>query len=154
MAQRSVGNSQLLSLFGQEGAAALLFKEIAQTIGAAMLHRKGRDGKIRTVEEFARTYGDEFDRHGGVPAAQHDRIDQIMDAIQGSRATVNLELIDSLPTHERGEQSGQAENVVKVSVGNENAVQTFEADAGLQNLTLGSFATIHQKAVFIMLNQV
>ncbi len=46
--------------------------------------------------------------------------------------------VDGFPAHERGEQPGQAEDVVQVAVGDENVAQVPEADAGLQDLALGA----------------
>jgi len=85
------------ALFGQEGAAALLFKEIAQTIGAAMLHRKGRDGKIRTSKNLPELTGMSSIGMGECPPRKHEPNRSDHGWIQGSRATVNLELIDSSP---------------------------------------------------------
>jgi len=37
-------------------------------------------------------------------------------------------------------------------VGDEDAVQSFEADAGLQDLALRAFAAVDQEAVFFVFN--
>ena len=39
-----------------------------------------------------------------------------------------------------------------MAVGDQDAVEALEANARLQNLALGAFATIHQETIFIVLD--
>ena len=46
------------------------------------------------------------------------------------------------------------EDVIQVTVGDEDAVEALEAHAGLQDLALRALAAIHQEAVLVVLHQV
>jgi hypothetical protein len=39
-----------------------------------------------------------------------------------------------------------------VSVGDQDLVEPLKTNAGLQDLALGTFTTIHQESMFVMLN--
>ena len=84
----------------------------------------------------------------------HHAVQQVADTLQRVRAAVNLEAVNGFPAHEGGEQPAKPENVVEVSVGDEDAVEALKADAGLQDLALGTLAAVDQEAVLILLDEV
>src|SRR5574337_1079755 len=88
----------------------------------------------------------QFDRHGRLGAAQNDAEQQIVNALERGLAGVQLKIVDRFPAHKGGKQARQAEDVIEVGVGDEDAVEALEADAALKNLALGAVAAIHQKA--------
>ncbi|MCX6036350.1 MAG: hypothetical protein NTW99_00340 [Chloroflexi bacterium] len=75
-----------------------------------------------------------------------------MDAVERPLPAVDVQFFDGFPAHERGEQTGQAEDVVQVAMRDENVVQVPEADAGLQDLTLGALAAVNEEAEFVVLD--
>ena len=108
--------------------------------------------KSSGLEENARLDLVQVEGHRRLPAAQHHAVEQVMDAVERPLAAVNVQFLDGFPAHERGEQPGQAEDVVQVAVGDENVAQVPEADAGLQDLALGAFAAVDQEAEFVVLD--
>ncbi|OQC22633.1 MAG: hypothetical protein BWX68_03063 [Verrucomicrobia bacterium ADurb.Bin063] len=67
---------------------------------------------------------------------------QVADAFERVSAAVDFQAVNGFPTHEGGEQSAKPEDVVEVTVGDEDAVETLEADARLQDLPLGALSAI------------
>src|SRR5574341_75089 len=115
-----------------------------------MLDGKGGDGEVVLVEQQAGLDLNQFDRHWRLGAAQNDAEQQIVNALERGLAGVQLKIVDRLPAHKGGKQARQAEDVIEVGVGDEDAVEALEADAALKNLALGAFAAIHQKAVLVV----
>ena len=70
-----------------------------------------------------------------------------MDALEGVATGVDLERFDRFPAHEGREQATQSEDVVEMSVGNENPVQAAKPDARLKDLPLRPLSTVDQEAV-------
>src|SRR5512135_561660 len=75
-----------------------------------------------------------------------------MDAVQGPLAAIDVHFLNRLPTHEGGEQPCQPEDVVKMSMGDQDMAEILKAQAGLQDLALGALTAIDQEAVFIVLD--
>ena len=117
-----------------------------------MEDREGRHREIIRLEENARLDLVQVEGHGCLPAAQHHAVEQVMDAVERPFATENIQFLDGFPAHECGEQAGQAEDVVEMTVGDENVVQVPEAEAGLQDLTLGALAAVNEEAEFVVLD--
>ena len=70
----SEGDSELIRFFGEKGAARFFFKEITQTIRAAMCNGEGGDREILRFEEQAGFNFLQFQRHGRLVAAQDNII--------------------------------------------------------------------------------
>ena len=51
-----------------------------------------------------------------------------------------------------GYQPAEAEDVVKVRVGEQDFIEPLEADAAAEKLALRAFAAVDQEAIFIVLN--
>ncbi len=117
-----------------------------------MEDRESRHREIAGLEEHAGLDLVQVEDDGGLTAAQHHAVEQVVDAVERPPAAVNVELLDGLPAHEGGEQPGQPEDVVQVTVGDENVAQVPEADAGLQDLALGAFAAVDQEAELVVLD--
>ena len=73
-----------------------------------------------------------------------------MDSIQRGAPAEDIQFIDGFPAQECAEQAAQPQDVIEMPVCEENAVEVLEACARLQDLTLRPFATIDQKTVLIM----
>ena len=119
-----------------------------------MLHREGAHGEVGRVKEHPARHRDQLHRHGRLGAAQHYLEQQVVNAVKRGSAAVDLQLLDGLPAHERGEQPAEAQDVVEVSVGDEDAVEPLEAYPRLQDLPLRALAAVHQEAVLVVLHQV
>ncbi len=75
-----------------------------------------------------------------------------MHAIQRGTPAENLEFVNRLPAQERAEQTAQPENVIEMTMREQNAIQVFESQTRLQDLPLRAFAAIHQKAILVVLH--
>ena len=73
-----------------------------------------------------------------------------MDTIERGPPAENIQLVYSLPTQECGHQSTQPQDVIEMTVRQQNASQIFKASARLQDLTLCAFTAIDQKPILIM----
>ena len=72
-----------------------------------------------------------------------------MDALQGEGAGIDLELVDRLPTHERREQAGQPQDVIEVTVGDQDAVQAAETEPRSKDLPLRPLAAVDEESVVL-----
>ena len=115
-----------------------------------MGHRESGDGKIFGFEKRPRLDFPEVKRHGGRVAAQHHILDQGADAIQCGAPSKDFELVNRLPAHERAEQTAEAENMIQVTVREQDARQMPKANPRLQDLALSPFAAIDQKTIFVV----
>jgi hypothetical protein len=116
-----------------------------------VLDRKGRDRKIVALENRAWLGRDQADRHWRRAAQPPEQ--QVVDAIQCPLAGIDLHLVERFPAGQGREQAGQPQDVVEMAVGDQDALQPFEAHPRLQDLPLGALSAIHQEAVFIVLDQ-
>ena len=66
-----------------------------------------------------------------------------MDAIKSVLGAVDLYLIHHIPAQESRNESGQAQNMVQMAVGQEDLIQTFKPHTRLQDLPLGAFTTVN-----------
>jgi hypothetical protein len=73
-----------------------------------------------------------------------------VDAIKCGAPAEDFEFINRLPTQESAEQPAQPEDMIEMSVREQDARQAFESDPRLQNLALGSFAAIDEETVFVV----
>ena len=96
---------QLVGFFGQEGAACFFLEEIAEAVRTTVPDREGGDGEIIFVEDQPAVDLQELQVHGWLGTAQHDAVDQVVDAVQRPLTTVDLQLVDRLPAHEGGKQA-------------------------------------------------
>ncbi len=145
-------DAQLICLLCQERAAGLFFEDIAQTVRPAMGDGEGADGEAVRFEEHARLDLVHPHRHGRCVAAQDHAVHQVMDPVQRGATAEDIQLVDRLPAHERGHQPAQSQDVIEMAVGEQDAGQVLEPRARLQDLTLGAFTTIHQKTIFVVLD--
>jgi hypothetical protein len=65
----------------------------------------------------ARLEREQFNRHGGLLPTQRHAKDQLCHPFEGAMPAVNLQFFQHFPTAEGGCQPAQAENMVKVAVG-------------------------------------
>ena len=94
----------------------------------------------------------QVEHHRRLSTAQNHPIQQVMDAIECPLAAVDVHFLDRFPSHKRGKQSRQAEDVIQVPVCDKNIAQVPEANPGLEDLALGAFAAVDQEAEFIVFN--
>ena len=88
--------------------------------------------------------------HGRISTAQHHPKDELADAFQRPTAAEDLQLFDRLPAREGRDQPCQAQDVVEVTVGDQDAVEALEAQARLEDLALGALAAVDQEAVLVV----
>jgi len=88
--------------------------------------------------------------HRRLGTSQHNAIDQIANAVQRMAAAVNVNLLNGFPAHEGREHACQTEDMIKVTVSQQDMVQTFEANPGFQDLPLRALATIHHETKLVM----
>lgn len=117
-----------------------------------MGYRKSSDRKGVFFNKKTRRDRAQVNRHRRPGMAQHDAINQIMDAIDGAAPGEYLQLFHRFPTHQGGDQPCQSEYMIEMSMRDQNTVEAFKSNARLKNLALRTFATVDQEAVFIMLN--
>jgi len=94
----------------------------------------------------------ELDLNGGASATQDYAMEQVVDAFQGPASAEDLDALDSFPTGEGGNQSGQTKDMIQVTVRDQDAVQAFEPQPRLHDLSLCSLTAIDQEAVLVMDN--
>jgi hypothetical protein len=73
-----------------------------------------------------------------------------MDTFKRIFASIDIQIIDRFPARECGKQPAQSQYVVQVTVGDQDVIQIFKSQPGLQYLALGALATIDEKAILIM----
>ena len=111
---------------------------------------EGGHGEIIRLEKLAGFEFAQLQRHGGLVAAQHHAIQQVMDAVQRGAAAVDLQLLDRLPAQERGEQAAQTQDVIEMAVREQDTRQALKAGARLQDLALRALAAVHQETIFVV----
>jgi len=144
------GDVEGLGFIGEERPPGLFFKEKAIAIGGAVVHGERSDGEVVVFKnytgfELAQVKGD-----GRLCAAQHDAVQQVVDASHRPASGEDFHFFHRFPAHEGGEQPAEAQNVVEVAVGDEDFVKPLESQAGFQNLPLGALAAVHEEAVFVV----
>jgi hypothetical protein len=76
-----------------------------------------------------------------------------MHPVQCVLGAVDFNFFHHLPAEKSGNKPSQAENMVKVTVGQENLIETFKTNTSTKDLSLSSLTTINKEAVFFMLDQ-
>ena len=107
-----------------------------------MLHRYGCDIKFIFLDNDTFFHRHECQIKGSVVAAQDNSINQIVHAAQGSFAPIYFQGIDRFPAQQGGEQSCQAQNMIEMTMRDQNTIEAFKSNPRLQNLSLGAFPTI------------
>ncbi len=87
-------------------------------------------------------------RHGRLVAAQHNAVQQVVDAVERGASAEDLKFVNRFPTQECAQQSAQTQDMVEMPVRQQHPRQVFEACAGLQDLALRAFAAIDKKTIF------
>jgi hypothetical protein len=67
--------------------------------------------------------------NGRLGAPKDDTVEQVVDAAHGPMSGEEFHFFHCFPPHEGGEQTCEAEDVVKVTVGDEDFVEAFEPQA-------------------------
>ena len=67
--------------------------------------------------------------HGRLVAAQDDAVQQVMDAVERGAPAEDIQFLDRLPAQKCAEQPAQPEDVIEMSMREQNACQILEADA-------------------------
>src|SRR5690606_11907746 len=147
------GDAKFRRSFRQKRTARMLLKNEAERAAAPMRNRKGAYGEILCLEELACLKLDQVDLNGQALITQHDIEQQRMNPIQRGTAAVNIEGFDAFPPGKGRHQAAQPQIVIEVSVCEQDAVQSFEADAAAQNLALCAFAAVDQETVFTRQNR-
>ena len=73
-----------------------------------------------------------------------------MDSVEGSSPGEDIQFINCFPSQERTEQSAQTQDVVKMSMCEEDAGEILKARSRLQDLALSPLSAVDQKTIFIM----
>ena len=85
------GHTECFRFFGKERPSRLLLKGKTQTPAAAMVYLESCQRKFVIFEDDLPRCGvDEADGNGGLVAAQSYAIDEVVDAVEGLTAAVNL----------------------------------------------------------------
>ena len=87
---------------------------------------------------------------GVLITAEDNIINQSANTIQCPTSAEDFKLINCFPAHERADQAAEAEDVIEVTMRQQDARQMPEADTGLQNLTLCAFAAVNEKTIFVV----
>ena len=80
-------------------------------------------------------------------ASQNDAEEEIVDPFQGPSAPPDLQTIDGFPAHECGKQPCQTEDVIEMTVCDQDPIETPESDPRLQDLALRPLTAIDQESV-------
>lgn len=70
-----------------------------------------------------------------------------MNAVQRPFTCQDLEIVDRLPSGKSRDQPSQSEDVVEMTMCDQDAIETPEPDSRPQNLSLGALATINQESL-------
>src|SRR6185437_4968676 len=130
LAQRPVGHVERSEAIRSKMTARPAFKGESKTVGVAMSYRKAADCEFAGVEHLARQRN-ELQRYRRTPlapqAGQHPD-----DNIKGAGACVNRHRLRALPQAKRGKQTGKAEHVIEMTMGQQDPVEPPEAGAATQ----------------------
>jgi len=67
-------------------------------------------------------------------------------------AAQDVDLINGLPTHKGGDKASQPQNVIEVTMREQNIIEALEANSRFEDLALGAFAAIDEEAIFFVLH--
>jgi hypothetical protein len=115
-----------------------------------MLDREGENFQVVGFQNFSGHYLHENQFHRRLGAPQDDAEDEVPYPFQRGPSAVNLQILYGLPAGKGGNQSTQAQDVVQVTVGQQDAVQPFEPQPALENLPLGALTAIYQKPMVLI----
>ena len=149
---RPVWHAQRLSSFRQERSMAFFRKPITQGRGTAVVNRKCPDIEVLALENQAGFDFEHIQWHRGFGAPQYHAVDQVSDAVHCVAAAVDVDLFNRFPPHKSRKHASQTEDVVEVTMGEEDVIQAFKAHPGFEDLPLGAFAAINHKTILIVLN--
>ena len=145
--KRPWGDSKSCRPLGQERTARRFLEGEAETSRASMNDGERAEAKSVILQKRPGLDGSELDVDRGAGAPQDNAEEKVVDALQGPGPGPDFQRFDCFPAHERGQQAGQSENVIEVSVGDQDPVQAPESQPRTKNLSLGSFAAVDQEAV-------
>jgi hypothetical protein len=74
-------------------------------------------------------------------------MNEIADSLHGMPPGVDLEPVDRFPAHEGRKQACQAQDVVEVTVRDQNPIQSSKTDSGLQDLALRALTAVNQESL-------
>jgi len=114
---------------------------------------KSRHGELFRFEEQSRLDIVEGYRRFSPVTAQHNAENQIVHPVQSMLGAVYLNLFHYLPAEKGGNKPSQTQNMVKMSMRQEDLIKSFKANTSTKDLSLCSLTTIDEEAVFFMLDQ-
>jgi len=91
-----------------------------------VVNRKRLDLKMVALKNQSRFDLQHIQGHRRLVTSQHNAIDQIADAVHRMAAAVNVNLFNGFPAHKGREQACQTENMIKVSVRQQDMVQPLK----------------------------
>jgi len=147
---RARWHTQRLGALREKGTPGLFGETIAQTARATVLNAERRDLEFGALQKDTRLDVDEGNPHRRSGAPQDDAEHQIVDPVQRTPGTVDLQTLDGLPPREGRDQSPQPQDVIQMAMGEQHTVETAEAQAAPQDLALRPLATVDEKALVAM----
>ena len=141
--------AQGLGLRVVERRPRLLLERKAVAAAAAMGHGKGREGKSLPLKQRSRLDHVQTDARLRNVANTKNDLHQTVDPGERGPAGVYVQLLQRLPVTECAGQPSESKNVVEVTVGEKNLVQSTKTKPAAQNLALRAFAAVDKEAVFL-----
>ncbi len=114
-----------------------------------MLDGKRRQSESAVLKQQTRLHLIQLDAHIGNLPWPKDNLHQRLHTRQGKRPAVDVQFLQRLPAPQRAGQPAQAQDVVEVTVGEQNLVEPAETQARAQQLALRAFAAVDHEAVLV-----
>jgi hypothetical protein len=109
--------------------------------------RESNHLKSLILQDDPRLYLNEVNLDRRPSSSQYHAVDQIIHALERPTPTVDLQTLHRFPTGEGGYEPPQAQDVIKMTVGEEDAIEALESQPTAQNLPLCPFAAVDQETI-------
>ena len=139
------GNLQRGQPVRQHPRARLLLEHEAEAVITAVRHRKGPHAQMVILDDGARLDGGVCDLEFGTCVRPDHLGEQTSHHPERCGAAVHRELAAGFEKRQGGHQSTEAEQVVEMSMGEQDAVQPTKSEPAPQQLALRALTAVHEK---------
>ena len=151
-ANGAIRHGQGREAIGLKMTADRAFEGEGEAVGVAMSDRKAADREVAGVEYLASNQRNKFERNGRASLAPQTR-EHPDDDFKGARAGMDRHRVIALSQPQSREETGNAEHVIEMTVGQEDPVEPSETGATPEQLALCPLPAIDQDAIVTRFHQ-
>jgi len=150
-ALRAGRHSQPLGSFHEKGPAAVFLEREPETTRPPVGHGEGDQLHFSRIQDDTRLEGNQVELQVDLAASQHN-VDQVSHPLQRPVAGIDVQFFGCFPTGKCRHNTTKSQDVIQVSVGQQNRIEALEAQAAAQQLALCALAAVDHEAPILVKN--